>query len=156
MSEHLNMKELRTLHENGDWERLANIREELTKRFYFRIEFFEDEWIPITIVINNKLELFLESDENSEHLPFSIILSDKKAGNVETSNRYVYFYLSSYDFSKLLRDAKKIYSEYPDLDRNSIMGIPDTWFADTFLVKFVTEVIIPNRKIQQLLKMPMM
>ena len=156
MLEHLTMKELQILHENSDWERLAYIREELTKRFYLRIEPSEDEWMPFAIVINNKVELFLESDENSEHFPFSIILSDRKAGNIETSNSHAYFYLSTYDFSRLLHDAKKIHSEYPDLDGNGVAGVPDIWFADTFLVKFVTEVIIPNRKIQQLLTMPMM
>jgi len=156
MSERLTMKELQKLYKDNDWKQLACSREELTKRFYFRIELPEDEWIPFSIVINNKVELFLETDENSEHFPFSIILSDKKAGNIETSNYHMYFYLSNYDFSRLLRDTKRIYSEYSDLDSNGVMGIPDIWFADTFLVKFVTEVVIPNGKIQKFLKMPMM
>jgi len=149
------MDKLKMLYKQGNWNELAFIRDRLPKRFNFRIEPPEDEWCDFSLVINNKVELFLKPHENLELLPFSIVQSDKKAGRVDTGYHHAYFYVSSYDFKRLSLEMKKIYSEYPDLG-NGVTGIPDIWFADTFLVKYVSEVIIPNKKIQEFLRLTTM
>jgi len=155
MFERLTMDELQMLYKKGNWAELSFIQNRLPKRFYFRIEPPEDKWGNFSLVINNKVELFLEPDENLEPFPFSIVQSDRQAGQVDTDYHHAYFYVSSYDFKRLLQEMEKIYSEYPGLG-NGVTGVPDTWFADTFLVKYVSEVIIPNERIQEFLRLPTM
>ncbi len=155
MLEKLTMDEMQMLYKKGNWAELAFIRDGLPKQFNFRIEPPEDKWGNFSLIINNKVELYLESHENLELFPFSIVQSDKKASQVDMDYHHAYFYVSSYDFKKLSLEMKKIYSEYPYLG-NGVTGIPDIWFADTFLVKYVSEVIIPNKKIQEFLRLPTM
>ena len=69
---------------------------------------------------------------------------DRRGGQEEVSGtppRHTLF-VSDADYSQFLHDAADIYRQYQDDDRGSFWSIPQKWFGDAALVKFLVDRIV--------------
>lgn len=90
-----------------------------------------------------------------------IIPNDSKAGTISERSlmsNCLIFYVSHKEYAKMLEECEKISEEWifeksPELNCLGTPGLPDSWFRNTKLIKFLTKKVWPCPRIQFLDKM---
>lgn len=151
----LDIEQLRRLREDNPGG-LYRYLDSLAQRFLFGIEPTVGWGAPFRILINRNLALHLvrafdEDMPDRDHLPqFCALPSDSVPDTAESTSIWVegeeirgtVFWVDSYDFDDLLRDAGRIAEEYPEWDM-----IPDSYYLDSDLVRWIARVVLEEPRI---------
>ena len=67
----------------------------------------------------------------------------------------VIFYISEKKFDVLMKEAEEIYNEYsrPKKGQSWFLRIPDKWYTNYELIKFINKRILPNPTFKKTYKM---
>lgn len=157
----IELNELRVFWEKegvfGDWR-------ELLKRGYQKDElYFEFGLMPDTqsncdfkIILDHEIPVFLcpeGVEKKGEHV---IKLDEEKRGKVEVELKdnpprfkFKTYFIGSEEYLLIKKEAEKIFNLYGDDEIICFWSIPNKWFEDTLLVKFLREKIVESEDYDQ-------
>lgn len=95
------------------------------------------------VVLDHEVFVRLCPADNSFQGPYVIRPDDRRAGYAKTmEGRNRTFFVTEREYAQLMEDARQIYDEYKDEARVCFWSIPNKWFENLFLIRFITEKIV--------------
>lgn len=138
---------------HGDWRRLLKEGYDPGEPYFeFGLMPEKNDGCNYRIVLNHKVPVWLCPATVSFRGLYVIRPLNERAGEVEVENggRYHTFFVTEEAYAGMLADAAHIFALYQDDDTVCFWSIPNKWFGESGLIRFISQNLVATEEFQDL------
>ncbi|MEM7824062.1 MAG: hypothetical protein QW227_01655 [Candidatus Aenigmatarchaeota archaeon] len=139
--------------QKSDYTAFEKFIENEKKKFIFGVDYFNES--ECSILIDQRIPIDITSRIPDTYF-VAICPDNKRAGRTESpAERRLIFYITTKQFRQFMKEARAIgkkYTKGKGLETFAFYRIPDAWYANTALVKFLNQKVMSHPKFKSIAK----
>jgi hypothetical protein len=134
----------------GEWRKLLKTGYRSGEPYFeFGLQEGKNPNFDYKLILDHEVPIWLCSKDSNFRGEFVITPDNQKANETDIVERtepkhfkYQIFYVDDSSYEQMKSDANSIYQEYQDEERVCFWSIPNQWFQDLSLIRFITSRIV--------------